>query len=73
MVKMKQLYFLHIPKTAGQFITEAIRLALEKNNINDYFIYNGAFVVVLWHVVQDTCRKKVVSPLVYLSRFYAMF
>lgn len=44
MVKMKQLYFLHIPKTAGQFITEAIRLALEKNNINDYFIYNGAFV-----------------------------
>jgi len=44
MVKMKQLYFLHIPKTAGQFITEAIRLALEKNSIYDYFIYNGAFV-----------------------------
>jgi hypothetical protein len=41
---MKQLYFLHIPKTAGQFITESIRIALEKNNIEDYFIYNGAFV-----------------------------
>jgi hypothetical protein len=41
---MKQLYFLHIPKTAGQFITEAIRVALENNNIKDYFIYNGAFV-----------------------------
>lgn len=40
---MKQLYFLHIPKTAGQFITEAIRDGLEKNGIDNYFIYNGAF------------------------------
>ncbi len=40
---MKQLYFLHIPKTAGQFITEAIKDALDKSGIENYFIYNGAF------------------------------
>ena len=41
---MKQLYFLHIPKTAGQFITESIRSSLEKAGIEKYFLYNGAFV-----------------------------
>ena len=41
---MKQLYFLHIPKTAGQFITESIRESLEKAGIENYFIYNGSFV-----------------------------
>lgn len=40
---MKQLYFLHIPKTAGQFITESIRNSLDESGIDNYFIYNGAF------------------------------
>ena len=42
--KMKQLYFLHIPKTAGQFITESIRISLEKNGIENFSLYNGSFI-----------------------------
>jgi hypothetical protein len=41
---MKQLYFLHIPKTAGQFLTESIRNSLDKNDFKNYFVYNGDFV-----------------------------
>ena len=41
---MKQLYFLHIPKTAGQFITESIRISLEKNGIENFSLYNGSFI-----------------------------
>ena len=33
---MKQLYFLHIPKTAGRFVKENIRAALYKNEIPSY-------------------------------------
>jgi hypothetical protein len=33
---MKQLYFLHIPKTAGRFVKENIALCLSKNNISSY-------------------------------------
>jgi hypothetical protein len=33
---MKQLYFLHIPKTAGRFVKENIASELSKNNINSY-------------------------------------
>jgi hypothetical protein len=42
--KMKKLYFLHIPKTAGQFITKSIGLSLDKNGIDNYFLHNGQFV-----------------------------
>jgi len=33
---MKQLYFLHIPKTAGRFVKENIALSLRENNISSY-------------------------------------
>jgi hypothetical protein len=33
---MKQLYFLHIPKTAGRFVKENIRTTLYANDINSY-------------------------------------
>lgn len=33
---MKQLYFLHIPKTAGRFVKENIALFLRENNISSY-------------------------------------
>lgn len=33
---MKQLYFLHIPKTAGQYISKNIKESLDKNNISYY-------------------------------------
>lgn len=35
---------MHIPKTAGQFITKSIGLSLDKNGINNYFLHNGHFV-----------------------------
>lgn len=34
---MKQLYFLHIPKTAGKYISKNIKESLDKNNLG-YFI-----------------------------------
>ena len=33
---MKQLYFLHIPKTAGRFVKENISKVLRENNISSY-------------------------------------
>lgn len=33
---MKQLYFLHIPKTAGRFVKENIASCLSENNISNY-------------------------------------
>ncbi len=33
---MKQLYFLHIPKTAGKYISENVKKALDENNISYY-------------------------------------
>ena len=41
---MKQLYLLHIPKTAGQFITESVADSLDLAGINNHFRYNGAYV-----------------------------
>jgi hypothetical protein len=41
---MKSLYFLHIPKTAGQFITESIVDSLDLAGISNYFPYNGAYL-----------------------------
>lgn len=33
---MKQLYFLHIPKTAGKYISHNIKKSLDKNNLSYY-------------------------------------
>jgi hypothetical protein len=33
---LKQLYFLHIPKTAGQYVSENIKRSLDKNDISYY-------------------------------------
>lgn len=33
---LKQLYFLHIPKTAGQYVSENIKRSLDKNNVSYY-------------------------------------
>ena len=33
---LKQLYFLHIPKTAGQYISDNVKKSLDKNNISYY-------------------------------------
>jgi hypothetical protein len=34
--KLKQLYFLHIPKTAGQYVSQNVKKSLDKNNISYY-------------------------------------
>ena len=34
--KLKQLYFLHIPKTAGKYVSENIKRSLDENNISHH-------------------------------------
>jgi len=34
--RLKQLYFLHIPKTAGQYVSQNVKRSLDKNNISYY-------------------------------------
>lgn len=35
-VELKQLYFLHIPKTAGKYVSENIKRSLDANDISYY-------------------------------------